>query len=271
MANAIEMIMQRINNTIPVQILHEAFRPDTHFSTLDDRIHEEVIIGRVLSDCNLSSGKPTRIPLRADWAETTTLPPYSGILSTGQYTVYRIPPQARENKRIVACVSLDYPPYLYNNNPMTSMPGNCANSGVSAKDLACTVLNSITGNGTTWRPTPILKNGDLVFIDPPQSAHLDWVLTCRLEFDNQFTNINNDAIFPLVDLVECACKAYVYNKLVLLIDSAKMEGGLEQEKFKEIVESYADQNDHYAELLKEFRGGALLDKERILKLVRIML
>ena len=271
MANALEVCFKRIHNTIPDKVLQEAFQPHLYFTTLDDRIHEEVIMSRVFSDINLSAGRVTRIPLLSSYAENTKLPRLTSLLTTGAYTIYRIPPEVRENKRIVACVALDYPPYMYDNNIYQSLPGNCCKVGTSAKDLACAVLNSITGNGAIWRPTPICINGDLIEIDPPQSAHIDWIVTVRLEYDDQFTNMNNDAIFPLANLVECATKAYVYNKLIFKIEEAFLEGGLELGKMRELVESYADQNEKYEELLKELRGSTLLDRKRLMRVISMML
>ena len=42
-------------------------------------------------------------------------------------------------------------------------------------------------------------------------------------------------------------------------------------KFRDIVESYQDQFDRYDELLMEFRGGALLDPERMARIVTMAL
>ena len=122
-----------------------------------------------------------------------------------------------------------------------------------------------------YHPTPILKEGHLVYIYPPQSAHIDWILVCRLAYDDEFSNLNDSAVYSLMQLIECATKAYVYNTLVLKIDAAKLEGGYEFGKFKEIVESYADQNEKYDELLLNFRGGALLDPERIARVITMSL
>ena len=264
-----QYILNRINSTIPLPILNEAFEPDKRYMSLDECIREDVICRRVLDDCNLFAGKVSRIVLQASWAEKTNIPPMLGIISTGSYTVYRIPPMMRENKRIVAVVSLEYPPQYYSGNLLTY--GGASLTGSTAGDLACQALNSVSGGSQFYKPTPILKEGHLVYIYPPQSTHIDWIMTCRLEYDSEYTNINDSAVKPLVDLVECATKAYIYNKLILKIDAVKLEGGYEMGKFREIVESYADQNEKYDELLMNFRGGALLDPDRMARIIAMAL
>lgn len=267
--NVIQNVLSRINATIPKQILEETFEPQKYFTTIDERIQEEVINKRVLMDCNIFAGKVTRIVLQQSWAESTTIPPMVGIITTGNYTVYRIPPRYRDNKRIIAVTSLEYPPQYYSGNMITYNGYNL--TGSTAGDLACQAINSVSGSGSMYHPTPILKEGHLVYIYPPQSAHIDWILVCRLEYDKEFSNLNDSALYPLMQLMECAVKAYIYNTMVLKIDALKIEGGYEQSKFREIVESYADQNEKYDELLLEFRGGATLDPERIARIVSMAL
>ena len=267
--NPIQYVITRVSNTIPKPILVEAFEPDKHYVTLDERIREEVIIGRVLPDCNLYAGKQARIVLRDNWIENTIIPFNLGLISAGNYSAYRIPPQYRDNRKIVAVIGLDYPPMYYSGDMMLNFGMNQA--GVSSGDLACAALNSISSRGLTYKPTPILRENNMVIVYPPQSTHIDWVLTCRLEYDEQFTNMEPSSIGPFVDLMECAIKAYIYNQLVLKIDSLRVEGGYEMNKFREIVESYADQNDKYQELIMNFRGGAILDPERIGRIIAHML
>jgi hypothetical protein len=259
--NPLRHALSRIAHSIPMQILKEAFEPDRHFVTLDERIREEVIVGRVLPDCNLFSGKTARILLQSNWVEYTSIPSMLGLISAGNYTVYRIPPDFRDNRNIVAVTALDYPPAYYSGDMMVNFGMNGV--GRSSGDLACQAINSLTGRGMTQRPTPILREGNMVYVYPPQSTHIDWLLTCRLEYDDQFMNMEASSIEPFRNLVECAVKAYIYNSLVLKIDSMRMEGGADFSKLKDIVESYSDQNDKYDELLVKFRGGAQLDVERI--------
>lgn len=267
--NAMQYALNRVYATIPRPILEEAFEPSKHFTSLDDRIREEVICGRVLPDCNLFAGKVTRIVLQENWAEYTTIPPMVGIITTGDYTVYRIPAKERDNKKIVSVTSLEYPPQYYSGNMITYNGYNL--TGSTAGDLACQVITSVSGAGTLYHPTPILKEGNLVYVYPPQSAHIDWILVCRLAYDDEYSNINDSAIMPLARLIECATKIFIYNTLVLKIDAVRIEGGYEMSKFRDIVESYQDQFDKYDELLMEFRGGALLDPERMARIVTMAL
>ena len=165
--------------------------------------------------------------------------------------------------------SLEYPPQYYSGNMITYNGYNL--TGSTAGDLACQAITSVSGAGTLYHPTPILKEGNLVYVYPPQSAHIDWILVCRLAYDDEYSNINDSAIMPLARLIECATKIFIYNTLVLKIDAVRIEGGYEMSKFRDIVESYQDQFDRYDELLMEFRGGALLDPERMARIVTMAL
>ena len=267
--NTMQHLLNRINATIPKQILEEAFKPIQYYQSVDERIKEEVIINRVLPDCNLFAGKVSRILLQANWAERTSIPPMVGIITTGDFTLYRIPPKYTDYKKIVSVTALEYPPQYYSGNMLTYNGYNM--TGSNAGDVACQVLNSVTGSGDMYHPTPILKEGNIVYIYPPQSTHMDWILICKLAYDDEFSNINDSAVYPLMQLVECATKMYIYNQLALQIDSMRMEGGSDFGKFKDIVESYADQNEKYDELLMEFRGGASLDPDRIARMITFAL
>lgn len=263
--NTMQYLLNRINSTIPIQILEEAFEPKKYYQSLDERIKDEILLGRVLPDCNLFAGKVARIVLQASWAESTSIPPMVGIITTGDYTVYRIPPKYRDYKKIVSVTALEYPPQYYSGNMLTYNGYNM--TGSNAGDVACQVLNSVTGSGGMYHPTPILKEGNLIYIYPPQSTHMDWILICKLAYDDEFSNINDSAVYPLMQLVECATKAYIFNKLALKIDQMKLEGGYDFGRFKEIVDGYSDQNEKYDELLLEFRGGASIDPDRLARII----
>lgn len=265
--NPVQYVINRISNTIPRKILDEAFQPDRHYVTLDERIREEVIVGRVLPDCNLFAGKTAKISLQSNWKEYTTVPPMIGLISAGNYTVYRIPPEVRDNRNIVSVQSMDYPIAFFAGDMLTQ--NAMGYNGRTSGDLACMALSGLTGRGASVRPTPILRESNMIYVHPPQSSHIDWLLTCRLEYDDQFLNMENNSVMPLAQLMECAVKAYIYNRLALEIDSMRMEGGYDFSKFKDIVESYADQNDKYDELLLAFRGSATLDIERMGRLMSL--
>lgn len=253
MANVVEACLRRIYNSIPIDILNVALQP-TQLITLDSQIQDKIILERVLPDCNIVGGKITKIVLQSDWIEVAEVPTSYMFGSTAGYSIYRIPAQARENKEISSCISVDYP-YSFSGN--MHMPG-LHGGGITAGDIACQVLNSQTWANNIPLPTPIKISGNQVKLTPVSLSpiqNLDWVLTCRLMHDQDFTNLNNQAILPLIELVFIATKAFIFNELALKIDTAYIVGGQQLGRFREIVDSYMGANDEYLAALRSFNGA----------------
>lgn len=262
MANVVEACLKRIYHNIPVQILELAFNPNEN-ETLDHLIHEKVIHDRILFDCNLVAGKYKTIQLDPRWIESAMIPNSVVFNNSSAFNIYRIPPEARENRMLSSVIELRHvyaSPYL--GAMGISMPGM---GGNTAGDIACQALQGQTFSKAVPLPTPILVSGHqvkLIHTTMPQIQEIPWILMCRLNYDSEFTNLNPQAVLPLVDLTVSAVKTYIYNELVLKIDSAYIVGGHAMGRLKEIVDSYSDQGEHYLQLLRDFNGGAVsLDGE----------
>lgn len=263
----IEYALIEIYSQIPVEILNLAFAPENFRSTLDDLILDKVIQMRVLSDCNIVGGHMKDIPLIYEYVESTVPMQGTSYLASNYHSLYRIPPEVRDNRIIVAVHKIKYP-YTFTNVP--SMTFNAQNFGATMESVTDAVLNSHTFGRTPALPTPILRAGDLVQLDPPQSTHIDYFLECRLGYDKDFLNLNNQAIAGFQKMCLYAVRAYIYNELIIKLDRAAMEGGMEISSIKDIVSSYADSNEKYEEALKRFQGGSLLDVKRIKNVLRHM-
>lgn len=57
MENAIDLALRNINHNIPLEILEVAFENDQRGISIEDCIHEDVIINRILHDANIVAGK----------------------------------------------------------------------------------------------------------------------------------------------------------------------------------------------------------------------
>lgn len=273
MANVIEACIRRIYHNIPAEVLNLAFRPEKH-ETMDHCIHEKVIHDRVLFDSNLVGGRAKQIVLKSSWIEIADTPAPFIYGSSQTYCIYRIPAADRENRMLSSVIELRYPYTLYDGMQMANMGMN-PNTGNTAGGLACQALEGQTWAHAIPLPTPLLLSGHQVKLIPAtlsQMQDMDWILTCRLNYDAEFTNMNNQAILPLVELVLCAVKAYIFNELVLKIDNAYVVGGQAMGRLKEIVDSYSDQNERYLELLRSFNGAStVLDPEIRRRRIRDML
>jgi hypothetical protein len=262
MNSAINHILKDIYNKIPIEILKEAFIPQTNYTlkSLDDYIIEKIIEGRILDDCNIGGGRKKLIELKPEYLKPykfndTRLFVTSNLTEAG---VYEIPPEVRDNRNITEVIELKFPSYM---DPL--LPYNGRSVGNKAKDL----LYTLTYKNMEYLPKPILLGNNLVTMDPPMSLHITSVLVCFLEYDKYFTNLNNAAIRPLCDLCTCATKAYIYNKLYIRMARSIDGTGVEIGAFKDKVDSYADEEERYNELLLKFRGGATLDSQTITEII----
>ena len=269
MANAIEAALKEIYAWIPREVLELAFRPRHRMISLDKCIQDDVIIPKVLYDCNIVAGRETTIVLQAEWVIDSVLPSAYSMYSGSTYCIYRIPPEARENRPIAECTSVTYPGYLYGyGNGVGTIPNmSMAGVGNTVGGIACTMMGAMNGSGVVT-PTPIRMSGHEVKLTPitmGYAQNVDWILTCRLAYDKEFTNLNTKAIRPLALLCVTAVKAFIYNKLIVNIDAAYLEGGQELGVVKDIVSSYSDAMSQYQEQLLKFHGGAICRDPEILR------
>lgn len=257
MVQAFANALRTIYMTIPPQILEAAFRPRDYHVTLDQRIKDAIISGRVLPDCNINAGKIKRIPLQSCIIEQVLPDPdFNSISSPTPGTLYRVPPSARENRDIVGVIDISY---LYDYTGVSDTPFGFGANGNSVASLASAVLNSHTHRNACLTPTPTLLSNNLILINPTNSFISDWCLVCRLGYDEEFTNLANNMVLPLSRLITTATKAYIWVNLSVVIDQAALSGGQEIGKFKEIVDSYRDDLEKYNEELKSFSASALFD------------
>lgn len=267
MANALEVALVRVFASIPRDLLELAFyrRRDKDryipatLVTLDQMVTQKIIRGRVWVDMNLMGGKPKQIVLLRKWIEEVRYTWGDYNMNIGPFSVYRVPPEARDNVPIGEVIGIAYPGNLGGSTLNIAGYGGGTSLGV----IANAVLDSQTFASSPARPQPELLAGDLVKLFPSQHAHIDWVLNCRLCYDENLTNLNTNAIDTFADIVVCATKAFIYNELIINLDRAYVEGGAEIATIQRIVESYSDQEQRYKELKDELHGGMFLDPQNM--------
>ena len=211
---------------------------------------------RVIPDCNLYAGSHTTVPLRPSMVEYTEFVRDSNLSQQAMFCIYRIPPEDRENKNIVVAISVNWP-YTSSGVNATLDPLNVSplSKPVTLQSIACQNLQSAIGVNGSYKPIPVLMDGDLIKLIPTSNNPLpgfDWILNCRLEYDNEFSNLNRSAIIELTALIEQATKAYIFNTAVLKLDEFAISGGSELGRFKDIVDSYSEAEEKYQELLNSF-------------------
>lgn len=245
--NPIVKAIDDLKYTIPIQILQLAFQRDLYNQynpnlSLDQHIRLKVINPRVLVDCNLAGGPQVVVPLDG------VQPMYADQFTT----VFEVPPHKLANRTILSVLSVSYLPYLASFNM----------SGGGATYASPGSMNSVTQAaqriGDAVSSIPVLSNavvdliGHNVFsVAEPYRVSSIYYLRCVLENEENLNNIRPRSILNFSRLVELAVKSYIYNKLIVRIDRAYLEGGQELGRVKEIIDGYAESEEMYRTYLKE--------------------
>lgn len=222
-------------------------------------ICNNVINPVVLKDINIVAGQVKTIVLKPAWIEETS-PDHEGYAGDdGPWTVWRIPPEARDNKPISQVMHVQFPYVTYQSSGIAN--ADVASGGYSLVDQIDNVLNSYTLSTPRNHPVVTLLSGDLVKITPSQYTRQFWLLTCRINYDETFMNIHDASIPILGEMVALATKNWIYNQLYVDIDRAYVETGMDIATLKEIIGEYKDALNLYKEELLKFRGASSLDPE----------
>ena len=269
MNNAIKIALGRVKKQIPHAVLDIVFvqkqsapRP----ITLDQSIINTIVMKIVQPDCNLVGGRPTQIALKQSWHETALQDTSYINAGIGPYSIYRVPAEARKDAPITEVTHVQYPmPYGNGESYGRSQAGG------TICDASTALLNSHTGGGLSPTPTAELLQGDLVRLHPGGYAHIDWVLNCKVGYDENMTNLNTSAIQSFARLVVTATKQYIYNSLIIDLDRGFIEGGAEVTSIKNIVEPWVDLEEGYQEELKTYFGANMLDVTTAAILLKHML
>lgn len=262
MNNVLDIAKTRIMFEIPREVLEHAFREGETWEAsypIEEMIMHKVIRTRVYKDTNIFGGHTKQIVLLPEYRERLDWTPADRYMNTGPHSLYRIPIEEREGCPIVEVHNLtfrgNYAGYVPNANGWTG--------GVNISTLGHAVLHSHTFADSPPRPNIKLLSGDLVRLSPSQHSLITWVMTCRIAYDHEYTNMNTSAMDTFANLCVAATKAYIYNKLYIPLGKAFVQGGYEIGEFKMVVDSYSDAITRYNELLNDFAGAVMLDPSRL--------
>jgi hypothetical protein len=269
MKNTINLLLRYIYANIPAEILNEAFLPTRENRSLDVLIKEKVIIDYVLQQCNIYAGRTKKIRLLESYVMRLDDPDTSDFL-VGRYSVYKIPPEARENRAINAILDVSYPSHV--SHLISSVDSNFI-SGKSVASSASTLLSSFTRVPSPVTPTATLIDGHagIIRLDPPMSATSEWLLSCMLEYDRNFSNIGLNLIPQLQKMTLHATKAYIYNELVVKLSHGRIVSGSLLEAITSVTDQYIDSEEKFQEALMKFRGASMFSKESLSELISLMM
>lgn len=269
----LDMCIMNVVSEIPPQILDIAIRHSNakyhESNNLTEWIITKIINNRVLKDVNLTAGQVKTIILKPSWIENLASDHAGYAGDDGPNTVYRIPPEARDNKPISQVMTVQFPYVTYQSSGIAS--ADVASGGFGLVDQIDQVINSYTLSTPRNHPIVHLLSGDLVQLVPSQYTRQNWLLTCRINYDETFNNMHESNILVLADLVVAATKHWIYTNLIVDIDRAVQETGMDLPAIKEIVQEYKDAGQQYKEARTQFRGASVMDPEYRRRITHFML
>jgi len=250
MHSPIQRAISEVKWKIPLEILQAAFMPKNIYGratamNMDSMIRSKVIEPRVMVDCDLVAGVQMDIPLHNVPTERVELPsgsPYTWGL------IYRIPKTMTQNRSITSV--------LWIANTIAPISGTYTYASYNGSALA----NAAMGVMQSQAPIPSMSTArcdliaeNTVLVMDTSTWPVDAAMRCKVSWDPDLMTLPPGAIPFFSKAVELAVKAYVYNTLIIQINSAELQNGQELGKFKELVDQYADANEQY----EEYRGTVL--------------
>lgn len=255
--------IMRVATKIPPQLLDIGLRFANkkfhQYENLTEFICNEIINKRVLKDCNLVSGQVKTIVLKPAWIEEMESDHAGYAGDDGPYTIYRIPPEVRDGKSISQVMSVQFPYITYQSSGIAN--ADVASGGFSLVDQIDQIINSYTLATPRNHPVVTLMSGDLVKLTPSQYTRQNWLMTCRINYDETFNNLDDRSIRVLADLVMLATKEWLYTNLIIDVDRAFQETGVDIGTIRSLLDEYKEAGQLYEETFVQFRGASCMDPE----------
>ena len=265
----LQKAVDEIKYRIPYDILNAAFRDYSESGwrgapvSLEELIMSKVIRPRVIFDTNIVGGETIMVPLDG------LMPKYAD-----HYTrVVEIPLERVNGRSIMSVLSAHYLPHGYSFNNMNS-PMAIAGYG-SVNDVTSTA-NKIN---TSFANVPPLSSAMVQLTGPNVVLIRDrtyitnvYSVRCVVANEENLENINPRSWHVFAKLCELATKSYVYNKLVIQMDSTYLQGGQSLGVLKDIVDEYRECHDLYDVELREKwqKVNFLNDTESTTRFYRLM-
>ena len=250
--SALLYAVNEIRSQIPNEILHSGLLIDepeitANLTSLDDKLITKVLRKRVMMDANIVGGMELVVPLN-----NITPLHYEDF-----YTVYRVDKSLTMNREMVSALGL------------SSMPVNVgfgSGIGYGAHNQSSTaygnqfnpVMSVANRIGDAAAPSGVMHNAHLELVGPNTvliNMHYRMLsqlgIRCIVENESNLNNIQPRSWKDFSFLCVLATKAYLYNKLIIPINSGYLAGGQDLGVFKSILESYESAEEDYRTYLKE--------------------
>lgn len=259
----VKTAISKLTNTIPIQLLTEAFTydylspyrklKDNSYLPLETHIEDEVWSGLVYHDINNEAGQSLEIDIGG-----ISPRPYSHTrLGSLSGLVFHVPESRRDGRNIISISTSSTNMYNLGGNISPNNTGRTLFENLSNKLLDHTVGVS----GVTTPPTLAFLGGNNILVYGNYLMFNSLRVRCELENDKNLQNFQRNYANKFYLLIEQATKMLIFNRLALHIDQAKISGGFELGRFRDIVDGYSDADKLYQEQLEEWGKVALFNDD----------
>lgn len=223
-----------------------AWRPFMAHTSLESKIREVTIEGRVLSDCDIVGGKEVVINVRGlpiEYADDWT-------------TIIKIPPERVDGRRIISAHSLNYYPNTTSIGIMAETGGLMNLNKINDVSMVGQRIGDSYGTAPTVSTANIEVEGfNTIIIRDRVRNHALYELRCIVGNNENLSNlpIRNQIYFN--KLCVLAAKAHCYWKLSVDIDMGRLEAGRDLGEFKNQLSNFADSEEMYLEMLQQDMGA----------------
>jgi hypothetical protein len=251
----VQEVIRKLTNTIPTQLLYEAFTYDYHsgpyrqlkmnnYLPLTTHIEDDVWLGMVYHDINSRAGQSMEV----DLGGLTPKPYVHTRLGNLTGMVFHVPSERRDNRNIISV--------RQGSNNIYNLGGNLF-SGASQSTLMEGLLGKMLDHtagmpGMTLAPTVAYLGGNNILVYGNYVNYYSLRIRCEIENDVDLLNFQRSTSNDLYLLMEQATKMMIFQRLALPVDQAKMVGGFEIGRFREILDGYSDADKLYQEQLEEW-------------------
>ena len=230
---------------IPKEVLTLAFTPDYYVGyadnrSLEQRIIDTIIHGKVLPDCNLSTGQLVSIPLEG-------LP----LSQTTSGWIIEIPPHLTNGRRITNVLNVEY-----GYQDMMAYGGAMQTSGGDLFSNAVSMMYQSTIGGYTTGNAHVHLVGPNTILIRDISRIGNLFLRCMIEHDPGLNNIQTSGYQAFANIVVLACKMYVYTHISIRVGEGAINGGSMNGYFRSIIDEYSSAAEEYEEAFMRWRKVA---------------
>lgn len=250
--SALFYAVNEIRAQIPNELIHAGLFIDepeltANLTSLDDKLITKVLRKRVLVDANIVGGMELVVPLNN----------IAPLHYEDFYTVYRVDKELTMNREMVSVLGLSSMPVSAGfGGGMGYGSGNQASSTYGGQfNPLMSVANRI---GDSAAPAGAMHNAHLELVGPNTVlvnmhyrllSHLG--IRCIVENESNMNNIQPRSWKEFSFLCVLATKAYLYNKLIIPINSGYLASGQDLGVFKSILEQYDTAEEDYRTYLRE--------------------